>query len=153
VVSDEEAVRAANQGFYRAFESLELVRMDAVWAHDGLVACVHPGWPLSSGWEAVRRSWRTIFENTEAIRFEVTDEEIEVSGDLAWVLCVEWLASEVEGARGEAAVLATNVFRRVAGAWKLVHHHASPRVPDPATEDAAQTANASTSGPRRGPVN
>ena len=35
MTSDREAVRAANEGFYRAFESLALGAMEDVWAHDG----------------------------------------------------------------------------------------------------------------------
>ncbi len=121
----EKAVRLANQAFYRAFESLELSRMDEVWAHDGLVTCVHPGWPLAEGWAAVRQSWDTIFRNTHEIRFEVTEERIDVQGDLAWVVCVERVSSGTD--RG--AVLATNVLRRSRdGLWRLVHHHGSPYV-------------------------
>ena len=43
----------------------------------------------------------------------------------AFVTCVEVVESgEVTG-----RVLATNVFERQGGAWKLVHHHASPAPP------------------------
>jgi ketosteroid isomerase-like protein len=124
-VSELESVRAANQAFYRAFETLELARMEDAWAHDGQVTCVHPGWPLADGWAAVRRSWATIFENTGTIRFDVRDEQIDVRGDLAWVVCLERISS----GNAEGAVLATNVFRRGAdGAWRMVHHHGSPFV-------------------------
>src|SRR4051812_3013597 len=117
-----EAVRAANQAFYRAFESLALEWMDAVWSHAGQVTCVHPGWALADGWPAVRDSWATIFGNTADIRFTVEDEHIDVRGDLAWVVCLERIRTG--GASG--AILATNVFRREGGAWRLVHHHGSP---------------------------
>lgn len=126
---DDDAVREANQRFYRAFESLSLDRMDAVWSHEGMVACVHPGWPLSLGWEAVRETWRTIFANTSTMRFEVGDERVDVRGDFAWVVCTERLASQSVTGASRGAVLATNVFRREDGVWKMVHHHASPFVP------------------------
>jgi ketosteroid isomerase-like protein len=123
--SDAAAVRTANQGFYRAFESLSLERMDAVWAHDGQVMCVHPGWPLAEGWPAVRRTWETIFRNTREIRFEVAEQRLDVRGELAWVVCVERLSSSSD----RRAVLATNVLRRgTDGAWRMVHHHGSPLV-------------------------
>jgi uncharacterized protein (TIGR02246 family) len=125
---DEEAVRAANQHFYRAFESLDLDSMDTAWWHDGLVTCVHPGWPLASGWAAVRRGWESIFENTHQIRFEVADVQIELRGDFAWVVCIENLLSRSRYGESRGAVVATNVFRRERGAWRMVHHHASPFV-------------------------
>jgi ketosteroid isomerase-like protein len=119
VVND---VRRANLELYRAFESLDLARMDAAWAHEGQVTCVHPGWPLADGWPAVRRSWETIFRNTKDIRFEIRDEKIDVQGDLAWVVCVE----RVRSGGGEGRVLATNVLRRGPDGWRVVHHHGSP---------------------------
>jgi ketosteroid isomerase-like protein len=123
--SDEDEVRAANQQFYRAFESLELPDMEAAWAHEGPVTCVHPGWPLAEGWPAVRESWATIFGNTREIRFDITGERIEVRGELAWVVCVERISSGDD--RG--AILATNVLRRGPdGRWRMVHHHGSPYV-------------------------
>jgi ketosteroid isomerase-like protein len=123
-VSAEDEVRAANHAFYRAFESLQLERMEASWAHDGQVTCVHPGWPLAVGWAAVRATWQTIFRNTDAIRFRISDERIDVGGELAWIVCVENVGSD----GSEGAVLATNVFRRDGGRWRMVHHHGSPLV-------------------------
>lgn len=124
------AVRAANHAFYRAFERLSLRDMDAVWAHDGPVTCLHPGWPLCAGWDEVRASWATIFANTAAMAFRVTDERIDVRGALAWVVCVERVRSTTpSGERLAGAVVATNVFRREADGWRLVHHHASQHVP------------------------
>jgi ketosteroid isomerase-like protein len=126
---EADSVRAANQAFYRAFESLELGRMDALWAHDDAVSCLHPGWPLCVGWEEVRRSWATIFANTGAMRFDVDDERVEVRGELAWVVCSERIRSTVAGQTMAGAIAATNVFRRQGTAWQLVHHHGSPLVP------------------------
>ena len=45
-MSEEDAVREANDRFYRAFESLKLEAMEAAWAHDERVQCIHPGWDL-----------------------------------------------------------------------------------------------------------
>lgn len=124
------AVRAANLAFYRAFEALDLPAMERVWAHDGSVRCLHPGWPLCAGWADVRASWATIFANTTSMRFEIADEHLDVRDGLAWVVCVERIRTS--GPAGEAmvgAVVATNVFRKEGEAWKLVHHHGSPHVP------------------------
>ena len=144
VRSDEEEVRQANRRFYRAFERLELARMDEAWCHDGLVTCVHPGWPLAAGWEEVRNGWRTIFEHTDAIQFSITDERVDVRGELAWVVCVEWLGPRPGTDPVRSAVLATNVFRRDGAEWRMVHHHASPLV---------ARADDRPPPPARGPLN
>jgi ketosteroid isomerase-like protein len=129
------AVREANERFYRAFESLDLVEMDQVWAHDSHVACVHPGWSRLHGWEKVRRSWAAIFQSTTEMRFTITDVRVEVRGDLGWVHCTENILSETRGSLSITAILATNVFERQTARWCLVHHHAShilaPQDPGP----------------------
>jgi ketosteroid isomerase-like protein len=125
VSADRQAVAEANARFYRAFEALDLPAMDAVWAHGEDVKCVHPGWPLLTGWPAVRESWRAIFENTEEMRFTIADVRVEIHGILGWVTCTENILSDVRGRVAVTAILATNLFTRVDDAWLLVHHHAS----------------------------
>jgi len=124
-VSDTAEVVEANARFYRAFETLDIAEMDRVWAHGEHVKCVHPGWPLLSGWDAVRESWARIFENTEEMRFTLSNVQAMVGGDLAWVTCTENILSETGGRLGVTAILATNLFERDGADWRLVHHHAS----------------------------
>jgi len=54
----EEAteIEETNARFYRAVESRDLDAMEALWLHADYVRCVHPGWCLLSGWDAVRQS-------------------------------------------------------------------------------------------------
>jgi ketosteroid isomerase-like protein len=124
-VSDATEVVEANARFYRAFEALDLDAMDRVWAHGDHVKCVHPGWPLLSGWDAVRESWARIFENTAEMRFTLSSVQAMVGGDLAWVSCTENILSEAAGRVSVTAILATNLFARDGTEWRLVHHHAS----------------------------
>jgi ketosteroid isomerase-like protein len=124
-VDDHAEIEAANARFYRAFEDLDLAEMERVWGHGDDVACVHPGWPLLTGWEAVRASWHTIIGNTAEIRFTLGDVRVTAGGDLAWVTCTENILSQVHGQVAVTSVLATNIFERTPGGWRLVHHHAS----------------------------
>ena len=123
------AVLAANDDFYRAFESLEIARMEAVWLRVPYVTCVHPGWSLLAGWGPVMESWQRIFTGALAMRFTITDARAEVAGDVAWVVCTEHLESHHRDARMTARVQATNLFQRREGHWYLVHHHGSPVSP------------------------
>lgn len=124
-MSDLEEVEQANALFYRAFETLDLAQMDEVWSHGEHVKCVHPGWPLLIGWDAVRSSWEAIFESAAEMRFTISAVLAEVAGDLAWVTCTENILSEVRGRVTVTSVLATNLFERGPAGWRLVHHHAS----------------------------
>jgi ketosteroid isomerase-like protein len=122
---ERAAVEEANARFYRAFEALDLAAMDAVWVHDDAVKCVHPGWPLLTGWAAVRESWQAIFANTEEMRFTLSDVHVVLHTDLAWVTCTENILSDVRGRVAVTAILATNLFARAGEEWRMVHHHAS----------------------------
>ena len=126
--ADAKAVAEANEEFYAAFEALDMDRMEACWRHDEEVRCIHPGWDVMSGWPKVSRSWVAIFANSAYIQFFLTDVQVHVDADTAWVTCAENILSG--GAAGadmeDAKVLATNVFRRDGDRWRMVLHHGSP---------------------------
>ena len=125
-MDERAAVLEANEAFYRAFESLDLGRMEGVWLHAAFITCVHPGWRLLLGWGPVMASWQRIFANTVMMRFGITGANAEVVGDLAWVVCTENLEGTHRDETVSAQLQATNVFQRHQGRWWLVHHHASP---------------------------
>jgi ketosteroid isomerase-like protein len=121
-----EEVTRANQAFYDAFESLDIARMDRVWAHLEYVTCIHPGWSQRVGWPAVRDSWVLIFNNTFSMKFELTEIQIQVAGDIAWVICTENITSRQDDQPVESRVLATNLYERIGDEWLMIHHHGSP---------------------------
>jgi ketosteroid isomerase-like protein len=117
---DEDGVRAANDAFYRAFRDRDLPAMDALWARRAPVACAHPGMEVIAGRDEVMRSWRGILGHADAPRLAHTRAVVHLLGDAAYVTCVE-------GAVGEPpALVATNVFVREDGGWRMVHHQAAP---------------------------
>jgi len=119
-------VHEINREFYRAFESLDIEQMGQVWARDAQVFCVHPGWDLRAGWPEVRDSWVQIFNHTLTMRFAITEIKINIEGDCAWVTCMENITSMMDGEPQHSRVLATNIFNRREGRWRIVHHHGSP---------------------------
>jgi ketosteroid isomerase-like protein len=128
-------VEAANAEFYAAFEAVDLDRMSAVWA-DGAyaesVVCVHPGWPMVRGRGAVLRSWALIMANTPYIQFVLTDVRAELRGEQAVVTCSENIltagpdGADTVGFTAGGSVVATNLFVRADGEWRLWLHHGSP---------------------------
>ena len=120
-----EAVRAVNHAYYEAFEARDLDAMSDLWQHDDDVVCTHPGWKTLHGWGAVAGSWFALFGGPQQLQFILTDERVHVSGEVAWVTVDENLISEQVG----GTVAAVNMFRRVAGEWRMVLHHGSPVAP------------------------
>ncbi|WP_329456412.1 nuclear transport factor 2 family protein [Streptomyces sp. NBC_01497] len=137
---DSELVDRANTAFYEAMERGDLEALSALWlgegddgAEDVTPSCVHPGWPVLTGRGEVLRSYALIMANTEYIQFFLTDVAIAVAGPTALVTCTENILSGAPAEEGSdlgplvgQLVVATNVFRRTDGGWKLWSHHASP---------------------------
>ena len=119
-------VTAANERFYRAFESLDIEQMAKVWVQDDTAQVIHPGWTLKLGWDEVRDSWDAIFKNTNYMEFLLTDVNVTVSGPWARVTCVENLRSVAGGQENMGQVQATNLYTFTGEEWLMVHHHGSP---------------------------
>jgi uncharacterized protein (TIGR02246 family) len=133
---DETAIVAANLGFYRALESRDLSTMETVWVHDDSATCVHPGWHRLEGWQEIRRSWQNIFLNSRAWTVSCQEVRVWIAGELAWVTCVEVIIPfGGEESEDAARMQATNVFLRVNGDWKMIHHHASASPTESDSED------------------
>ena len=145
-MSDRDRLVEMNEDFYAAFESGDLDTMEALWANEdlaGSVTCVHPGWPALRGRDEVMRSWAMIMANTTYIQFVLTDVEVEVGADFAVLTCVENIltaadeddedddSSQFAGAKG----VATNIFRRTPGGWRLWIRHGSPVISDSSDDD------------------
>ena len=121
-----EEVTQMNELFYRGFEQLDVGLMDSIWAHQEYVTCIHPGWSIRVGWPAVRDSWVVIFNNTFSMKFELTEVQVQVAADIAWVICTENIASRVGENEQNSQVVSTNLFERIGDEWKIIHHHGSP---------------------------
>ncbi len=128
-------VLEANASFYRAFQERDADAMDALWAEEHAVACIHPGWDVLDTRADVVASWRNILESEGAPDLACSAAEARVVGDVAWVTCHEVMEA--------GRLAATNLFVREHGAWRLVHHQATPIAPGQLKE----------APPRRGPVN
>ena len=125
-MSNEQAVLAANNDFYRAFERKDMEAMSHVWSQGTGSTCVHPGRKPLKGWEAIRSSWEGIFRNTSYLEIETEVVRTEVNGDIAYVLLIETVFQVAGGRQVRAQSIATNVFEQMAQQWYLIHHHGSP---------------------------
>ena len=117
-LSDEDDVLAANERFYQAFNQKDQELMEEAWARAHPVTCVHPGWNLLEGREDVLDSWNSILKNPNQPRIVSGGATVSSFGDLALVLCRELVAG--------SPLVATNVFVREDGSWRLLHHQSGP---------------------------
>ena len=112
----DREVLAVNEAFYRAFANRDVEVMDKLWATAAEVTCIHPGWNAVRGREPVIASWQSILSNPNSPAIAAANATAHVLGEAAYVICEE----RVNG----AMLIATNIFVREAGEWKLTHHQA-----------------------------
>ena len=129
-MTEDEALRVANQTYYLAFARRDAEGMARLWAQDG-ISCVHPGWPPLFGRDAVLASFREIFRNPLQDEIALGGETVIRAGDDGRIVCIEQV--------GGAKLVATNWFRRVNSQWLLVHHQASPLAAGPAEARTSTT--------------
>lgn len=113
----DDDILSANERYYQAFEAGDFPAMSNLWAEDG-VSCIHPGWPVLVGRQAILESYRAILSNPSQDPIIHHSDTVIASGTDGRVFCVELV--------GEGALAATNWFRLVNGVWRMVHHQASP---------------------------
>lgn len=119
-MGEVERVLEANEAFYRAFAAGDAAALEAQVAEGDDLATAHPWRPAAHGREAVIEGWRAILAaGAPAIR--PLAAQVSLHGDCAVLTCLE--------DTGGDPCVATNVFVRQAGAWRLCHHHGAPLAP------------------------
>lgn len=118
----DEGVRAANARFYQALEQADLDLMRDVWVHTDEAVCAHPGRVPLRGWADVWASWDAILSSGGNPQVIITEEEVTIRGDVAWVTAMENMISG--GHTGAATAL--NVFVHDGDRWRMIVHHAAP---------------------------
>ncbi len=125
---DQHALLFANAAFYAAFVARDVHAMDGVWSKREHVTCIHPGWPVLIGREAVLESWQAILGNSGAPRITCHNASAYSLGSIGYVICYEGLQ--------EGFLIATNIFVLEDGQWRMVHHQAGHApAPTPLTEE------------------
>ena len=122
---DQQAVAEANAAFYAALTNGDLDAMGDVWFPADWTECVHPGWTALRGWDAVRESWRLIFAGPTQVAVSASEVRVRIVGDVAWVSCLERIATTDTEQIHTSLSQATNLFVRHDGRWRMVVHHAS----------------------------
>jgi len=126
MTAEQQGVADANDIFYRALTERDLSAMADVWFPAEWAECVHPGAAALLGWDAIRESWRGIFQGDATITVTPGEVRVRIVGDVAWVSCVERIAAAEGDEIHSSLAQATNLFVRHDDRWRLVVHHASP---------------------------
>ena len=117
-MSELAAVLFVNEAYYDAFKSCDIDTMEQLWARETPVACIHPGWRALTSRDDVMESFRDIMSTDGVPDVCCRGARAFMAGENAYVICYEVI--------GGGVLVATNLFRKEAGAWRLVAHQAGP---------------------------
>ncbi|MBW8832786.1 MAG: nuclear transport factor 2 family protein [Burkholderiales bacterium] len=125
-MSTEDEVRKASEQFYAALNRMangDARSLGDVWSQGADVTTMHPIGGREVGWDKVRGSFQQVAEIASEGRIRLDDQLIRVVGDLAYELGSERGQAKFAGQQISLNHRVTNIYRREAGSWKIVHHH------------------------------
>jgi len=121
----QEVLKAAEQ-FYAALNSMlngDAGPLADIWSHESHVTTMHPIGGREVGWDSVWESWVNVAKIATDGQVALNDRIIEITGEVAYELGVEEGHFRLDGEPLQISSRVTNIYRREAGGWKIVHHH------------------------------
>ena len=125
-MSTEDEVRKASEQFYTALNRMangDARPLADIWSQGAAVTTMHPIGGREVGWDKVRASFAQVAEIASEGRITLDDQLIRVTGDLAYELGFERGQAKFAGQQVSLDHRVTNIYRKEAGSWKIVHHH------------------------------
>jgi ketosteroid isomerase-like protein len=125
-MSTEDEVRQTSDQFYAALNRMangDARPMMEVWSHSSDVTTMHPIGGREVGWEQVRGPWEQVAAISSGGQVTLRDPLIRVVGEVAYEIGTEAGEITLAGQHVSFEERVTNVYRREAGGWKIVHHH------------------------------
>ncbi|WP_434053165.1 MAG: nuclear transport factor 2 family protein [Roseibium sp.] len=125
-MSDKEEVREASRAFYAALNSTfnkDATPMRDIWLHSPEVTAMRPNGGREVGWDSLWEAWQHVADVFSGGKVELTEQVIVTDGNFAYEIGLEIGTFYPGGETVEVAHRATNIYRRSAEGWKVVHHH------------------------------
>ena len=126
-MATEDEIRKASGQFYAGLNRMangEVGALSDIWSHGAGVTTMHPIGGRQVGWDEVQGSFDGVAKVSSDGKIGLKDQLIQVAGDMAYELGIEHGQFKMAGNQVSLEHRVTNIYRREAGAWKLVHHHA-----------------------------
>jgi ketosteroid isomerase-like protein len=123
----EDEVRQASEQFYAALNRTldgDSGLMEQIWSHGSDVSAMHPFGDRMLGWDEVRDSWEQAAQAFSGGQVALDEMVVvPISEDAAYTLGTEHGQASIGDATVGIDWRVTNIYRREAGGWKIVHHH------------------------------
>ena len=115
-MSSKDVILFANEAFYSAFSAGDAEAMDALWAMETDIVCIHPGNPPIYDRGQIIESWRQILSDPGVSKMRTHSARVISEGSMALVTCFETFDT--------TTLAATNGFVKENGIWRIMYHQA-----------------------------
>ena len=118
--------RNASDQFYAALNCMvtgDASSMAEIWSQSATVTTMHPIGGRQLGWQEVRGAWEQVAALGTGGTVSLNDQLLETAGDMAYEVGIERGQMTLAGRDVPIEHRVTNVYRREADGWKIVHHH------------------------------
>jgi ketosteroid isomerase-like protein len=103
---------------------------------------------MTAGWPQIEATFdRLATQFSDCTSFDIEVVAAEARGDLAYLVTIERTTASIGGdPPAPYSLRVTTIFRREAGAWKVVHRHADPLPDDFSTRDRLSALRSADAG-------
>jgi len=122
----ESEVREASARFYAGLNRMANGEADAlkgIWSQSAEATALHPIGGRVVGGAKVQDSFNQVAQAASKGRIALADQYLCVVGDLAYEVGAERGSITLAGTAASIDQRVTNIYRKEAGTWKIVHHH------------------------------
>ena len=125
--SSKAQIEALEARFAAAFDAKDVARIMSVYARDGLFVFDVTPPRQHVGWEDYKKDWEGFLGSIPGpVTLEISDLDVTVIGPVGYSHSIQdarWTAAG--GATSEVTVRVTDVYRKIAGKWRIVQEHVS----------------------------
>jgi ketosteroid isomerase-like protein len=125
-MSAADDVRTASQQFYAALNAIvrgDATPMRAIWSQGTSVSSMHPIGGREVGWDEVWKSFDQVSQSASNGHIALENQIVQAGTDMAYETGYEKGGFTLAGQSIDISLRVTNVYRRDADGWKIVHHH------------------------------
>jgi ketosteroid isomerase-like protein len=122
----QAGARKASKAFYAALNRMmhgDAGPMANIWSHSAAATTMHPLGGREVGWSQVQGPWRQVASMCSGGKVKLQGQLLQVVGNMAYEVGSERGSMTLGGSKLAIDHRVTNVYRRGAGGWKIVHHH------------------------------
>jgi ketosteroid isomerase-like protein len=126
MAADTTSIEVAAERFYHALASLlngDGSEMSAIYEHSDTASAFQPAGEPALGWAAVEGSFAGLSQLVSEAEISPTILQAVGGEDMGYTIGLERVRAKLAGETISFEHRATNVFRKIDGEWKVVHHH------------------------------